>query len=202
LFGSGGGVPPQRDELAAEISGLVEIVTDLGVVLGAHTQATTGEGDLFFTGSVVPERWPLESLDMDVIAEGDSHLGSIRGTWPGRPVNAVDDLSQRVEVALWVVIGQLHHDPSFGVAVEGGEKRGEVTYVVKDVVTHDHVRLGGVGGNLGPAADDLCVAHPAPLGPLPEHVEHGLALVDGDKDTGRWCQGKAGGPAACAHVEY
>jgi hypothetical protein len=101
-----------------------------------------------------------------------------------------------------VVICQLHDDPSFGVAVEGGEKQGKVAHVVDDVVTHDHVRLGSIGGDVRPAADDLCVPHPAPLGPVCEHVEHGLALVDGDQDTGRWCQREAGGPAACAHIEY
>ncbi len=99
-------------------------------------------------------------------------------------------------------VGQFHHDPPFGVAVERGQKRGEVAHVVEDMVAHDHGRVGGAGGDVRPAADDLRVPNPAPLGRFREHVEHGLALVDGDKQAGRRRQGEAGCPAACADVEH
>jgi hypothetical protein len=42
----------------------------------------------------------------------------------------------------------------------------------------------------------------APLGRFCEHVEHGVALVDGDKQAGRRRQGEAGCPAARADVEH
>ncbi len=38
-------IPPEGDELAGQIRGLVKIGADLGVVLGAYTQAATGERD-------------------------------------------------------------------------------------------------------------------------------------------------------------
>jgi len=195
-------VPPKGDEHAARVTSLVEKGTDVVVVLGADTQATAGEGNALSTRCIVPERWSLKPLDMDVKAEGGGHLGGVGGSRPARPLDAMDDSPQSVEVALWMAVGQLDHDPPFGVVVEGGEERGEVTHVVDDVVADDDRCLRGLGGNIWPAANDLGMADPPLLRPLGEHVEHGLALIDGDKDTGRWCEGEAGSPTSSAHIKH
>jgi hypothetical protein len=101
-----------------------------------------------------------------------------------------------------VLVSQFHHDPSFGVAVEARDERGKVGNVVQDVVAHHHSSPRSVGGDVGPPPRDLGVAHPALLGITCEDVEHGLAIVDGDDEPGRWRQGKAGRAAAGSDLEH
>jgi hypothetical protein len=93
----------------------------------------------------------------DVVPEGASHVDGVLRRRHAGPVNAVDGLPQRAQVALGVKLCQLDHDPALGVPVQRSQERCEVGRVVDDVAAHDHRRHGGLVGDVGPAAGDLGV---------------------------------------------
>ena len=99
-------------------------------------------------------------------------------------------------------VRQLDNDPPFGVVTEGDKERGGLGHVVNDMAAHDHRRRRGLVGDLGPAAGDLPVRHPQPLGRLGEDIKHGLALVDGDQHARRRRQAEAVGAATGADIEH
>src|ERR1022692_2089369 len=144
----------------------------------------------------------LEPVNVCGAAERSGNVCGIDGCWPRRPIDAVERLPQRAQVALRVSVGQLDHHAPLGMAGEFNEKWGQVAHVVEDVVTHDFVCLGGRWGDIRPATDDLRVPDSVALSPFCKYVEHSLALVDCDQECSRRCQREACGATACTDVEH